>query len=107
MRGEHNRLGYAVQLTSLRYPGAFPDDFSILPQEVLQTLIKQLDIHDPTCILLYVETRQRRRHAVDIQTRYYQKGDGSIFKSIPLLFTAGFRPGLRAGNEQKFSPPFN
>nr|WP_256658907.1 MULTISPECIES: DUF4158 domain-containing protein [unclassified Pseudomonas] len=70
LRGEHNRLGYAVQLTSLRYLGAFPDDFSAIPQEVLQILSKQLGVNDLTCVLLYSETLQRHRHAVEIQDRY-------------------------------------
>lgn len=47
LRGEHNRLGYATQLTSVRYLGTFPDDFSVVPQEVLQALSRQLGISDP------------------------------------------------------------
>jgi TnpA family transposase len=70
LRGEHSRLGYATQLTSVRYLGTFPDDFSTVPQEVLQTLSRQLSIGDPACIHSYAETRQRHRHAVEIQARY-------------------------------------
>ena len=63
LRGEHNRLGYATQLTSVRYLGTFPEDFSAVPDEVLQALSRQLGINDPTCILAYAETSQRQRHA--------------------------------------------
>ena len=70
LRGEHNRLGYATQLTSVRYLGIFPEDFSAIPDEVLQVLSCQLGINDPTCILAYAETRQRQRHAGEIQERY-------------------------------------
>lgn len=70
LRGEHNRLGYATQLTSVRYLGTFPEDFSAVPDEVLQALSRQLRINDPTCILAYAETRQRQRHAGEIQERY-------------------------------------
>ena len=61
LRGEHNRLGYATQLTSVRYLGTFPEDFSAVPDEVLQALSRQLGINDPTCILAYAETRQRQQ----------------------------------------------
>ncbi|KPZ11093.1 hypothetical protein ALO40_200159 [Pseudomonas syringae pv. viburni] len=70
LRGEHNRLGYATQLTSVRYLGTFPEDFSAIPDEVLQALSCQLAINDPTCILAYAETRQRQRHSGEIQERY-------------------------------------
>ena len=69
LRGEYNRLGYATQLTSVRYLGIFPEDFSAIPDEVLQVLSRQLGINDPTCILAYAETRQRQRHAGEIQER--------------------------------------
>lgn len=70
LRGNHNRLGYATQLTTVRYLGTFPDDFSIVPPAVLQTLCRQLSILDPTCIQVYATTRQRQRHAAEIQARF-------------------------------------
>ena len=62
LRGNHNRLGYATQLTTVRYLGTFPDDFSIVPPAVLQTLCRQLSILDPTCIQVYATTRQLLDH---------------------------------------------
>ena len=90
LRGEHNRLGYATQLTSVRYLGTFPEDFSAVPDEVLQALSRQLGINDPTCILAYAETRQRQRHAGEIQERYgYQVfADSSVgFRLARWLYT--------------------
>lgn len=43
LRGAHSRLGYATQLTSVRYLGTFPEDFSAVPDEVLHALSG----HDP------------------------------------------------------------
>lgn len=70
LRGRHNRLGYAVQLTTLRYLGAFPDDFTAIPEVVLHSLARQLEISDPDCIQRYAENWRYERHAVDIQARY-------------------------------------
>lgn len=70
LRGDHSRLGYAIQLTSVRYLGTFPDSFTAVPQEVLQTLCRQIGVSDPACIHTYAQTRQRYRHALEIQSRY-------------------------------------
>jgi len=43
-RGAHNRLGFAVQLGTVRYLGAFLEDPLAVPQPVLQMLIKQLSV---------------------------------------------------------------
>ncbi|KZC17191.1 MULTISPECIES: Tn3 family transposase [Rhodanobacter] len=45
-RGHANRLGIALQLTTLRYLGAFLDDPLDLPSLVLSTVAKQLGITD-------------------------------------------------------------
>lgn len=100
LRGEHNRLGYATQLTSVRYLGTFPEDFSAVPDEVLQAISRQLGINDPTCILAYAETRQRQRHAGEIQERYGYRvfADSSVGFRLArwlyaLCWTGTDRPG--------------
>ena len=44
-RGHHNRLGFALQLTTVRYLGTFLDDPIAVPSSVLQSLSHQLAIH--------------------------------------------------------------
>lgn len=44
-RGEHNRLGFALQLTTVRYLGRFPDDFAVIPTGVVNFVWKQLYVH--------------------------------------------------------------
>jgi hypothetical protein len=41
-RGDHNRLGFAVQLSTVRYLGIFLDDPMTVPGAVMHTLAKQL-----------------------------------------------------------------
>jgi len=40
-RGAHNRLGFAIQLGTVRYLGTFLEDPLAVPQPVLWTLAKQ------------------------------------------------------------------
>ncbi|MEE1805512.1 DUF4158 domain-containing protein [Streptomyces sp. BE133] len=67
-RRSHNRLGYAVQLTSVRYLGRFMPDPRQVPVEVAEYLAEQLEIEDPSCLKLYGERDgTARTHAGEIQ----------------------------------------
>ncbi|MCC4259223.1 DUF4158 domain-containing protein [Pseudomonas aestusnigri] len=54
LRGSHNRLGYAVLLTTVRFVGVLPDKPAAVPVEVLQVLCRQLAIPDPDCLQRYM-----------------------------------------------------
>lgn len=69
-RGAHNRLGFAVQLGTLRYLGTFLESPLAVPAPVLQTLAKQLRIAAIPDAHLYSASRQRLQHAAEIQTHY-------------------------------------
>jgi len=43
-RGDHNRLGFALQLTTARFLGTFLEDPLEVPGAVLQTLVRQLQV---------------------------------------------------------------
>jgi hypothetical protein len=54
-RGDASRLGFALQLTTVRFLGTFPDDPLDVPSVVLDELAGQLVIADPSCVKRYVE----------------------------------------------------
>src|SRR5664279_5066167 len=57
-RGEHNRLGFALQLSTVRYLGTFLDDPVAVPSLVVQTLAHQLDIVDLDALRNYGTGKQ-------------------------------------------------
>jgi len=68
-RGDHNRLGFSLQLTTARYIGRFlPDPLEGVPTEVIDYLAEQLGIADPSCVKRYAQREPTHRdHAGEIQ----------------------------------------
>jgi len=59
LRGDHNRLGFSVQLTTARYIGRFlADPLEGVPAEVIDYLAGQLQIADPSCVKKYAQRQQ-------------------------------------------------
>jgi TnpA family transposase len=70
-RGAHNRLGFALLLTTARYLGVFLPDPLDVPDGVIEYLAGQLEIPDPGCIKRYAERRSTRfEHADEIRALY-------------------------------------
>ncbi|MER6917054.1 Tn3 family transposase [Streptomyces sp. NPDC000594] len=70
-RGDHNRLGFAVQLTSVRYIGLFLEDPLAVPWSVVEHLAEQLEIGDASQIKRYTERRPTAyEHAWEIREAY-------------------------------------
>jgi TnpA family transposase len=59
-RGEHMRLGFALQMVTVRYLGCFLTDPLAVPNEVLDVVATQLGITDPSCVKRYVEREKTR-----------------------------------------------
>ncbi|MGH3923453.1 MAG: DUF4158 domain-containing protein [Pseudonocardiaceae bacterium] len=59
-RGDANRLGFALQLTTVRSLGTFLDDPLDVPSAVLDELAAQLGIVDASCVKTYVERANTR-----------------------------------------------
>ncbi|GAA3312225.1 hypothetical protein GCM10020295_83540 [Streptomyces cinereospinus] len=59
-RRAHNRLGFAAQLTTVRYLGVFLDDPTGIPAEVADYLAEQLDVEDASVLKAYGERENTR-----------------------------------------------
>ncbi len=70
-RGAHHRLGFALQLTTVRSLGMFLADPLDVPSAVVEYLAGQLAIADVGCVGRYTERRTTRfEHAEEIKVAY-------------------------------------
>lgn len=70
-RGDHNRLGFVLQATTVRYVGVFLADPLDVPWPVVEYLAEQLGIGDPSCVKRYVERpKTAYEHAWEIRAAY-------------------------------------
>jgi hypothetical protein len=69
-RGDHTRLGLALQLTTVRYLGTFLPDPLDVPAVVLERLGGQLQIADPSCVKRYTERRTTPFEHREIKASY-------------------------------------
>ncbi|MEV8248692.1 Tn3 family transposase [Streptomyces rochei] len=59
-RRAHNRLGFAVQMTTVRFLGVFLDDPTDVPAEVVDYLAEQLGVADASALKAYGERENTR-----------------------------------------------
>ena len=83
-RWDHMRLGFAVQLGTVRFLGTFLDDPVDVPVGVTGDLARQLEIADPACLVLYREGRVRWQHAREIRAGFgYREFTDPFFRFPP------------------------
>lgn len=90
-RGDHNRLGFSLQLCTVRFLGTFLPDPTSAPKMIVKHLAKQLSVSDPGCLKQYMErSPTHREHAGEIQ-RFYGYYDFSDqpehFRLVRWLYT--------------------
>lgn len=80
LRGDHNRLGFAVMLTSARFLGAFPVSPAEIPASVLAAVIEQLALEPGTDVDAYFAGSRRIRHLALIRTHcgFTDFGDNAV-----------------------------
>lgn len=70
-RGDHNRLGVAIQLGSLRMLGTFLEDPGQVPASALRFAARQLSLSEPEELIAeYARSEGRWRHAPRIRQHY-------------------------------------
>ncbi len=60
-RGRASRLGFALQLTTVRYVGTFLDDPTDVPQAMLEYLAEQLAVRKPAAVVRNYLMREMTR----------------------------------------------
>jgi Domain of unknown function (DUF4158) len=70
-RGDHNRLGFMLQATTVRYLGVFLEDPLDVPWPVVEYLAAQLGIADVSCVKRYTaRAKTAYEHAWEIRDAY-------------------------------------
>ena len=59
-RGDHNRLGFALQLVTVRWLGTFLTDPLHVPLAVLDYVAAQVEVADPSCVKRYTDREKTR-----------------------------------------------
>ena len=90
-REDHLRLGFAVQLGTVRFLGTFLTDPTDVPAGVVTHLSRQLRIADPSCLPRYLNRPVTHYdHAQEIQRRYGYRDfhePQEVFRLIRWLYT--------------------
>ncbi len=66
-RGDHSRLGFAIQLCTARFLGTFLEDLSDVPQGVIHCIARQLRVEQLSCFVYYGQGETRWDHAAEIR----------------------------------------
>lgn len=69
-RGDHNRLGFALQLCVFRYPGRFIQSSEVLPQQFITFIGAQLGISPDEAAIYAERTQTHYEHSASLKRIY-------------------------------------
>jgi hypothetical protein len=100
-RGDASRLGFALQLTTVRFLGTFLNDPIDVPSAVLDFVAEQLEIAGPSCVKAYM-TREMTRfeHRWEIS----EKGGRRDFAEVVDELSRWIDRRLEVGEGERISP---
>ncbi len=117
-RGDHNRLGIALQIGCVRFLGTFLTDMNHIPSGVRHFTARQLGIRDITVLAEYGQRENtRREHAALIRQHYQYREFASaldispypsfIYPELDKQRTSwpAFRPGDRVAYATSYYSP--
>jgi TnpA family transposase len=85
-RGTHNKLGFALQLTTARFLGTFLTEPTEVPSNVVAYVAAQLGIHDVACLAEYgARSNTAWEHAAEIRRVYGYREFSDPGVSFPLV----------------------
>ncbi len=89
-RGDHNRLGIALQIGCVRFLGTFLTDMNHIPSGVRHFTARQLGIRDITVLAEYGQRENTRREHAALIRQHYQYREFArpwTFRLTRLLYT--------------------
>jgi TnpA family transposase len=100
-RGDFSRLGYALQLVTVRFLGTFIINITDVPSSVIERIASQINIINyESCLSAYQGSEQRWRHTAEIRSRngyreFTEKGNRFRLgrRLCALCWTGTDRPG--------------
>ncbi len=108
-RGDHNRLGLAVQLCTVRYLGTFLPDLREIPERVVTYIARPLNVSDPGPHLdRYHTSHMRRDHVAALKKTYGYRDFTDPQATFPLvrLLSAALSPRVdERGSAQRALRP--
>ncbi len=88
-RGDHNRLGFAVQLGTVRFLGTLLSDPLDVPPEAVAYVAEQLGIVDPSCFGRYAERLStQHEHAREIRQEFGYRDFADASQELREFLTA-------------------
>ena len=82
---DHNRLGFAIQLGTVRFLGTFVADPAHVPRAVVEHVAAQLGIDDLSALERYWDSQTRWDHQAEIRRRYRYQPFGQAPTHLPFL----------------------